>query len=960
MASDRGDLHASAGDRRVKLRYSYGGKILPRLSDGALRYVGGETRILTVHRDTSLAEILRRMGEVCGGTVVLRYQLPDEDLDALISVSTSEDLENMMEEYDKMVADNTNAKLRVFLFSPSDVSGSGAGPPLAPYHDLQDTGARYLEAVNGLDSSIRRRDSGTSFSSTQNSDGLMAVEALANEGQDVPGLLPTTDYNDQTQILSSSQYELPPMLPNQSKFFNSVQPELLSAPPTVPRRYIEQRHDYPQPFLGRGTPPINVVVAPDACMPPEQIDTTTAHAGNGMTRVDFQTDLNTGRVVRIPGDTKLQPLSKLPPLPPPHFLAPNMERRPVPASSQGLTIKFVDCSLCQKALPHVHSDTLINEQGIGHGYAIPATNMLLQSHYSEDLAKRVPLQTADSGADIQAKNLAVLAPRNHEFFERAPAMSHINVRPSVNSANLDHAKTSEPPVSVGLSAALQPSNGTESTPEKSHKEGSVLKQQPLPINRDHSNIVLTPASLSAPHNTYGSLLTPQSHREDSLQQQMHLPQKIGFHNYPFNPSFIHKSFVTDVNLGANPDVLALYSHVRPMDSMNPPRAPGFSDHPRPTVVLADIGISKGLNSEQPPFVVASSHNIGPQDRGSELSFSNPPIASGVVPEGNSSLLSSQLPSVMRDVAHLQSVQLSNNIHSPYITGNHELYLYHHEAGAGPRGMFNYADPINDNQACNKNLSDKNNEIPSVHPVEVFSNGFIPQTDSAQLLRNMNQMQQVVSSDPLVSNMDPQKLLDSTILPPGASNVSSATKDFCNRNYPVNNIGSELTVPVAVSVQTPNSLNMDAPKELPHPLKDLGDAQIKEDNQNTEGNTSTLAVTLQSSELPVPAFNSRETKETIHGPFREHTTIEDTTVTDEKKETKTKQLGKAKNGFPNTDEIGNLQVIKNNDLEELQELGSGSFGTVYHGKWRGTDVAIKRINDRVFSGNSSEQDRAVCF
>ena len=55
----------------------------------------------------------------------------------------------------------------------------------------------------------------------------------------------------------------------------------------------------------------------------------------------------------------------------------------------------------------------------------------------------------------------------------------------------------------------------------------------------------------------------------------------------------------------------------------------------------------------------------------------------------------------------------------------------------------------------------------------------------------------------------------------------------------------------------------------------------------------------------------------------------------------------------------VQNIKNNDLEELQELGSGTFGTVYHGKWRGTDVAIKRINDRCFAGKPSEQEKMVC-
>ncbi|GER41670.1 kinase family protein [Striga asiatica] len=36
-------------------------------------------------------------------------------------------------------------------------------------------------------------------------------------------------------------------------------------------------------------------------------------------------------------------------------------------------------------------------------------------------------------------------------------------------------------------------------------------------------------------------------------------------------------------------------------------------------------------------------------------------------------------------------------------------------------------------------------------------------------------------------------------------------------------------------------------------------------------------------------------------------------------------------------IYGLQIIKYADVEELQELGSGTFGTVYHGKWRGTDT-----------------------
>ncbi|CAN6825873.1 unnamed protein product [Brassica oleracea] len=55
-------------------------------------------------------------------------------------------------------------------------------------------------------------------------------------------------------------------------------------------------------------------------------------------------------------------------------------------------------------------------------------------------------------------------------------------------------------------------------------------------------------------------------------------------------------------------------------------------------------------------------------------------------------------------------------------------------------------------------------------------------------------------------------------------------------------------------------------------------------------------------------------------------------------------------------MSRMEIIKNTDLKDLRELGSGTFGTVYNGKWRGTDVAIKRIKNSCFSGTSSEQDR----
>ncbi|KAB2629294.1 hypothetical protein D8674_034089 [Pyrus ussuriensis x Pyrus communis] len=48
----------------------------------------------------------------------MKYQLPNEDLNSMISVTTDEDVDNMMEEYNR-IAQNQNSKLAwlyLFLF----------------------------------------------------------------------------------------------------------------------------------------------------------------------------------------------------------------------------------------------------------------------------------------------------------------------------------------------------------------------------------------------------------------------------------------------------------------------------------------------------------------------------------------------------------------------------------------------------------------------------------------------------------------------------------------------------------------------------------------------------------------------------------------------------------------------------------------------------------------------------
>ncbi|KAJ4829913.1 hypothetical protein Tsubulata_025145 [Turnera subulata] len=119
-SSPRSDHHGPSHDPRVRFMCSFGGKILPRPHDNQLRYVGGDTRIVAVHRSTTFSTLITKLSKLSGiVNLSVKYQLPNEDLDALISVTTDEDVENMMEEYDRVLLNQNprSARLRLFLFN---------------------------------------------------------------------------------------------------------------------------------------------------------------------------------------------------------------------------------------------------------------------------------------------------------------------------------------------------------------------------------------------------------------------------------------------------------------------------------------------------------------------------------------------------------------------------------------------------------------------------------------------------------------------------------------------------------------------------------------------------------------------------------------------------------------------------------------------------------------------------
>ncbi|QHO57433.1 TIR-NBS-LRR type disease resistance protein [Arachis hypogaea] len=121
--------------RTIKLLCSYGGKILPRATDGELRYIGGHTRVLTVDRSICFSDLLVKLGELCGSSVTLRCQLPNGDLETLISVTNDEDLTHIIEEYDRASSKLPHPlKIRAVLFPPKSsrkVSPATSSPSLS-------------------------------------------------------------------------------------------------------------------------------------------------------------------------------------------------------------------------------------------------------------------------------------------------------------------------------------------------------------------------------------------------------------------------------------------------------------------------------------------------------------------------------------------------------------------------------------------------------------------------------------------------------------------------------------------------------------------------------------------------------------------------------------------------------------------------------------------------------------
>ncbi|KAJ4951282.1 hypothetical protein NE237_028114 [Protea cynaroides] len=171
---------------RVKFLCSHGGKILPRSSDGQLKYVGGETRVVVI------PQLRNKLCAIAEAEVVLRYQLLSEDLDVLVSVRCDDDLNHMLDEYNRhetrLNEVGNTPKLRCFLFPSHPLVVENQ----MPINNVDNNAVeqRYIDAINGV-TSMRRSFSGRQTISSAGS----SPRSIIHDGFTVDGLIPNNYHN---------------------------------------------------------------------------------------------------------------------------------------------------------------------------------------------------------------------------------------------------------------------------------------------------------------------------------------------------------------------------------------------------------------------------------------------------------------------------------------------------------------------------------------------------------------------------------------------------------------------------------------------------------------------------------------------------------------------------------------------------------------------------------------------
>ncbi|KAJ4822395.1 hypothetical protein Tsubulata_008932 [Turnera subulata] len=181
----------TAAGIKLRLMCSYGGQIIPRSNTKSLYYAGGDTRIITFPYLANLTTLSSLTAHLAAALHIaapfsLKYQLPNHDLDSLISLSTDEDLLIMLDEHQQHHHHGGGGhraaphRIRLFLFPTTPtkpVTPEFVAQPAQLKHPK--TESWFVDALNNA--KIMQSEGNGNGSVTTSNGGGAEVESLLLE-----------------------------------------------------------------------------------------------------------------------------------------------------------------------------------------------------------------------------------------------------------------------------------------------------------------------------------------------------------------------------------------------------------------------------------------------------------------------------------------------------------------------------------------------------------------------------------------------------------------------------------------------------------------------------------------------------------------------------------------------------------------------------------------------------------
>lgn len=891
---------------RLKFLCSFNGSILPRPQDGKLRYVGGETRIVSVPRDIGFEELMGKMKELFEGASVLKYQQPDEDLDALVSVVNDDDVTNMMEEYEKLGSGDGFTRLRIFLFSSIEQDDSIHFVDM----DERDNERRYVDALNSHNDS-------PDFGKQQMGD--------------VQGLAPVDDLQLIEQYYN--QLNLEGNIHSQRNFETPISPVNLR------HVRIPHQHSLSQRYNEMESPWSPAYYSP-------------RHHGN-----DFPNSPSSSRYHTPYGDPADKCFDRVPP--DDYFRQQHVSHQPQ-YDQQSLLPENV---VWLPPTP-VSGDKAGFPGNILHGSSMFEGNNVSEHHCSPILRNETPDLTNIGNGFHQVANPSAECPPGRETY-----MSN----PETKFPHSFYGREQNDPRSLYNEAhphergwMLHQSNQRVEEP-RSHNPGGGRFSDHYVVDGNGMNINL--GHTAYPDGNHAA--SHYVHHEDRPRYIRHRPE--------FGNEIFHDQ------------AMATGSHVH-------------TPHEECGAWHGNFPNTYGAEN----LYHASPHGNVPANafwrNGQIPMHGHPPYeASGAPQQENGTCNLGHVRTTMESSPRLP-VGVENQ--NPWVDSSPKVTGFN---GGVPDHSYNHALKVMPNAS---NL-EYQHHIPTepvqltLAPVQLtpepvqFSPAPVQLTpEPVQLTPDpvpftLEPIQvtpglpncpipidQVTKSDPAPTLVD-NLLFSVNTLNTEAKNNSSSKKSLCKleekdgfgreneanveksaklsvsgreqMNNPISMVAHESIrsncLPAKQIIGAENSHEDNGPvrknKELEEPFESVKKAEL-EGAEELKAEAQEDAASAVMDEVKVKEETVQES-DAVDAPVDLELDSDGDTQSNTKIEpTKAEEEAIARG----------LQTIKNDDLEEIRELGSGTYGAVYHGKWKGSDVAIKRIKASCFAGRPSERERLI--